>query len=196
MKRHLLLLLGTALLLANAAAQNASDMIVDEALKPSAIEKQLRVLTDEIGGRVPGNPAMDRAVQWGLGNFQQAGGENIHTEQFEIPQAWSEGATSFQIIAPMQFKVRAVSFGWSPAINAPIRARVIYVGEGTPEDLAKAGDIAGAIVVAKTDVLKTLDDLFAEYMKAPAVIDQAVKGKAAALAFLASREHDILYRHI
>ena len=196
MKRHLLLLLGTALLLANAAAQNASDMIVDEALKPSAIEKQLRVLTDEIGGRVPGSPAMDRAVQWGLGNFQQAGGENIHTEQFEIPQAWSEGATSFQIIAPMQFKVRAVSFGWSPAINAPIRARVIYVGEGTPEDFAKAGDIAGAIVVAKTDVLKTLDDLFAEYMRAPGVIDQAVKGKAAALAFLASREHDILYRHI
>ena len=196
MKRHLLPLLATLLLLASAAAQNASDMIVDEALKPSGMEKQLRVLTDEIGGRVPGTPAMDRAVQWGLRSFQEVGGENIHSEEFEIPQSWSEGATSFQVIAPVQFKVRAVSFGWSPAINAPIRARVVYVGEGTTQDFAKAGDISGAIVVAKTDVLNTLDDLFAEYMKAPGVIDQAVKGKAAALAFLASREHDILYRHI
>jgi carboxypeptidase Q len=44
-------------------------------------------------------------------------------------------------------------------------------------------------------VLKTWDDLFAEYTKAPPVIDAAVKGKARAIAFIATREHDILYRH-
>jgi Zn-dependent M28 family amino/carboxypeptidase len=186
----------TVLLWASAAAQNASDKIFAEALKPSPIDKQLRVLTDEIGGRVPGTPAMDKAVQWGLAAFKQAGGENVHAEQFTIAQGWAEGDTHFQVIGPIQFPVRAVSFGWSPAIPAPIKARVLYVGEGKPEDFAKAGDISGAIVVASTDVLNKLDDLFAEYMKAPAIVDQAVKGKAAAVAFLASREHDILYRHI
>ena len=184
------------LLLANAAAQNASDKIFAEALKPSPIDKQLRVLTDEIGGRVPGTPAMERAVQWGLASFKEAGGENAHVEPYTIAQGWSEGATSFQVMAPVQFRVRAVSFGWSPAIASPVTARVVYVGEGKPEDFAKAGDISGTIVVATTDVLRTLDDLFAEYLKAPAIIDQAVKGKAAAVAFLASRQHDILYRHI
>src|SRR5262249_25679106 len=63
-------------------------------------------------------------------------------------------------------------------------------------DFAKAGDVTGAIVVARTGVLNKLDDLFEEYLKAPGVIDQAVKAKAAAVVFLASREHDILYRHI
>ena len=196
MKKLLLLVAMAILLLASAAAQNVSDKIFAEALKPSSIDKQLRVLTDEIGGRVPGTPAMDRAVQWGLAAFKEAGGENVHAEEFTIAQGWAEGATSFQITGPQPFKVRAVSFGWSPAIAVPIKARVVYVGEGRPEDFAKAGDITGAIVIATTDVLKTLDDLFAEYMKAPAIVDQAVKGKAAALAFLSSREHDILYRHI
>jgi carboxypeptidase Q len=44
-------------------------------------------------------------------------------------------------------------------------------------------------------VLKTWDDLFAEYTKAPPVITAAVKGNAKAVAFIATREHDILYRH-
>jgi hypothetical protein len=180
----------------SAAAQNPSEKIFSEALKPSPIDKQLRVLTDEIGGRVPGTPAMDRALQWGLASFKAAGGEQVHAEPFTIAEGWGEGATSFQITAPVEFRVRSVSFGWSPAVATPIKARVVYVGSGTAEDFAKAGDIAGAIVVARTGVLNTLDDLFDEYLEAPAVIEQAAKGKAAALAFLASREHDILYRHI
>jgi Zn-dependent M28 family amino/carboxypeptidase len=44
-------------------------------------------------------------------------------------------------------------------------------------------------------VLKTWDDLFAEYANAPPVIDLAVKAKTKAVAFMATREHDILYRH-
>jgi carboxypeptidase Q len=180
----------------HALAQDRSDALFNSALKESTLEKQLRVLTDEIGGRVPGTAAMDRAVDWGLGAFKEVGGENVHSETFTIPQSWQEGNTQFQIVAPMQFTVRAVSFGWSPPIAALLKTRVIYVGEGKPEDFANVGEVNGAIVVAKTDVLNTLDDLFAEYMKAPGVIDLAVKGKAAAVAFLASREHDILYRHI
>jgi len=50
-------------------------------------------------------------------------------------------------------------------------------------------------VLVHSDVLKTWDDLFAEYSKAPPVITAALKGKAIAVAFMATREHDILYRH-
>jgi hypothetical protein len=47
-----------------------------------------------------------------------------------------------------------------------------------------------------SEVLKTWDDLFAEYLKAPPIIDAAVQGHALAIAWISSREHDILYRHI
>src|SRR4029077_1940194 len=72
---------------------------------------------------------------------------------------------------------------------------IVDVGDGTDADFTKAGDIAGKIILVHSVVLKTWDDLFAEYSKAPPVIDLAVKGKARAVAFMATREHDILYRH-
>jgi carboxypeptidase Q len=72
---------------------------------------------------------------------------------------------------------------------------IVDVGEGTAADFSKAGDIARKIVLVHTTVLKTWEDLFAEYSKAPPVIDLAVKGRALAVAFMATREHDILYRH-
>jgi len=43
-------------------AQDDSQAIIAAALRPSPIESNLRRLTDEIGGRVPGTPAMANAV--------------------------------------------------------------------------------------------------------------------------------------
>jgi carboxypeptidase Q len=81
--------------------------LIGEALKPSLLEANLRRLTDEIGGRVPGTPAFQRAVDWAVAAFKDAGA----------------------------------------------------------------------------------------YERAPAIIALAVKGKAKAIAFIATREHQILYRH-
>jgi len=50
-------------------------------------------------------------------------------------------------------------------------------------------------VLVHSDVLKTWADLFNEYVDAPAVIEAAAKANAKAVAFMATREHDILYRH-
>ena len=63
------------------------------------------------------------------------------------------------------------------------------------DEFKKAGDISGKIVLVHSAVLKTWDDLFAEYTNAPPVITAALHGKAKAVAFIATREHDILYRH-
>ena len=93
------------------------------------------------------------------------------------------------------FRVRAVSVAWAPAVAAVKHVPIVDVGEGKESDFKKAGDVTGKIVLVHTVVLKTWDDLFAEYMNAPPVIDLAVKGKAKAVAFMATREHDILYRH-
>jgi Zn-dependent M28 family amino/carboxypeptidase len=72
---------------------------------------------------------------------------------------------------------------------------IVDVGEGKEADFKRAGDVTGKIVLVHTVALKTWDDLFAEYVNAPPVVDLAVKGKAKAVAFMATREHDILYRH-
>jgi Zn-dependent M28 family amino/carboxypeptidase len=187
---------------------NAENQVIQAALQPSALEMNLRHLTDEIGGRVPGTLAMQHAVEWGAQAFTAAGADSVHTEGFTIPNSWSEGATemtattSYEIGAAKVggtvlsvFRVRAVSVAWAPALAPVKHVRVVDVGEGTEADFQKAGDVSGKLLLVHTTVLKTWDDLFAEYAKAPPIIDLAVRAKAKAVAFMATREHDILYRH-
>jgi hypothetical protein len=182
--------------------------IIKAALQPSPIESNLRHLTDEIGGRVPGTPAMQWAVEWGVQMFAVAGADRVHTEEFTIPHSWAEGDTEMSISATgtsldpkltqipnVQFRVRCVSIAWAPALAAVKHVPIIDVGSGSGDEFKKAGDISGKIVLVHSGVLKTWDDLFAEYTNAPPVITAALNGKAKAVAFIATREHDILYRH-
>ena len=182
--------------------------IIQAALQPSSLESNLRGLTDDIGGRIPGTPAMRRAVDWGVQAFKSVGADSVHTEEFTIPYSWAEGVTEMTVSATgtapdpkltqiprVEFRVRCVSIAWAPALAPVKHVPVVDVGKGSPAEFAKAGDITGKVILVHSAVLKTWDDLFAEYTTPPPVIDAAVKGKARAVAFIATREHDILYRH-
>ncbi len=178
-----------------ANAQTAVERVRDEALKPSLLEKNLRRLTDEIGGRVPGTPAMKQAVAWAVEAFRAAGADNVHTESFRMPVAWAEGATRVEVVAPVRFQVSAVSMAWSPPTRGVVRARVVDVGQGSPAELERAGNLRGALLLVHSEPMRNWDDLFAEYLRNPAIVEAAVRGRAAAIAFISTREHDLLYRH-
>lgn len=185
----------TLLLSITLLAQDHSAQLIEEALKPSPIETNLEHLTDQIGGRVPGTPAMQKAIEWGVQAFRAAGADSVHTEAFTIPTSWEEGNTQMSVIAPEHFSVRLVSLAWAPALVPQQRVPVVDVGEGSAEDFSKAGIFAGNILLVHSNEMSTWDDLFAEYLRAAGIIDRAVKGKALAIAFQSTRPHDLLYRH-
>ncbi|MFZ0878808.1 MAG: M20/M25/M40 family metallo-hydrolase [Candidatus Acidiferrales bacterium] len=164
---------------------------------PSPLAENLRHLTDEIGGRVTGSPAADKAVGWGVEAFRHAGVDEVHTEKFTIPVGWSEGATHVDVLSPVSFPVRLVSIGWSPATPAGgITSDIVDVGMGDDAAFAKAGDAAkGAIVLVHTNFLVTWDDLFNEYLHQGEIIDRAVKAGAAAVFWMSTRPSLLLYRH-
>src|SRR5580765_2213685 len=121
-----LLLLSSYLL-----AQTPADKLVAEGQKSPTLEKNLRALTDEIGGRVPGTPAMQRAEQWGVDAFKAAGGENVHTEPAQLAASWSEGNTQVEVVSPVRFHVRAVSLTWTaPANSSTEGVPIVDVGAG------------------------------------------------------------------
>ncbi len=171
--------------------------LITEALKSSSLETNLRSLTDEVGGRIPGTPAFQRATEWATSAFKEAGGERVHTEEFSMPHSWSEGTTSMtaSLYSGTTFPVRAVSVAWAPALEHATHVPIVDVGEGSEEDFARVGDISGKVLLVHTKVLVTWDDLFLEYERAPQIIGRAVKGRAKALAFMATRDRGILYRH-
>ena len=187
------LLLTTAFTLAQNSDPSAR--IINEALKPSPIESNLERLTDEIGGRVPGTPAMQKAVAWGVEAFKAAGADSVHTEEFTIQASWAEGNTQMKVVAPEAFSLRVVSLAWAPALAAQTHVRVVDIGNGTTAEFAKAADLAGSILLVHSAEMKTWDDLFEEYARAPGIIDRALQAKALAIAFQSTRPHDLLYRH-
>src|SRR5258708_16104497 len=167
---HKLAWLGLPFLtLALFAADNDSDRLIQEALKPSPLENNLRRLTDEIGGRVPGTPAMQRAVDWGVAAFKEAGADSVHTEEFTIQQSWAEGATSMTAAtySGTAFPVRAVSIAWAPALAAAKHVPVMDVGQGSEAEFAKAGDVSGKLLLVHTNVLAPSPDLFFDYEQPP-----------------------------
>jgi len=182
-------------LIAVAHAQTPAGKIIAEALKPSPIIANLQQLTDQIGGRVPGTPAMQRAIDWGVAAFKAAGADSVHTENFTIPASWAEGATTMSVVDPEPFSLRVISLAWAPALPPQHHVPIVDIGEGTGEDFGKAGDFSATILLVHSEEMRTWDDLFAEYLKAPGIIDRAVKGKALAIAFQSTRARDLLYRH-
>src|ERR1044071_1379190 len=98
MRRVPLYLLSCSTLLCTAFAQGPTDRVIAEAQKPSALEANLQQLTDQVGGRVPGTPAMQKAVDWGVAAFKAAGADSVHTEDFSIQASWAEGATRMNVV--------------------------------------------------------------------------------------------------
>jgi carboxypeptidase Q len=182
---------------ASACAQ-AAPKIIANALGTSPLADNLRRLTDEVGGRVTGSPAMARAVAWGLAAFRDAGVDEVHAEKYTIPVTWSEGNSRLEVLSPAPFPVRMVSVAWSPATPASgIEAGVVDVGEGSEADFSRIGSTArGAVLLVHTDVARTLNDLLNEYLRGPAIVDRSVAAGAAAIVWMSTREGLLLYRHL
>ena len=172
--------------------------MIQSAEGPSPLAENLRRLTDEIGGRVTGSPAAQKAVDWGVEAFRKAGLDEVHTEKFTVPVGWAEGHTRVEVLAPAPYPVRLVSIGWSPATpEEGITAELVDVGPGDEAGFARAGAAAkGAIVLVHSEILQTYEQLDGEYMAAPGIIDRAVKPGAAAIFWMSSRPNLLLYRHI
>jgi carboxypeptidase Q len=180
---------------ASSCAQAAAK-ITPIVMGDSPLAENLRKLTDEVGGRVSGSPQMAKAVDWGVAAFRAAG-IDVHTEKYTMPVTWSEGDTRLEVLGAAGFPVSLVSVGLSPAAPAGgIEAALVFVGEGSEADFARAGSsLRGAILLVHTDVSHTWQDLSKEYEVPPPIIGRAVKAGAAAILWTGERERKLLYRH-
>ncbi|HXX20552.1 MAG TPA: M28 family peptidase [Candidatus Acidoferrum sp.] len=172
--------------------------MIQSALGPSPLEENLRYLTDAIGGRVTGSPEADHAVAWAVEALRRAGVDEVHTEKFTIPVGWSEGRTHVEVLAPAPFPVRLVSIGWSPPTpGGGITADVVDVGMGDDAGFAKAGGASkGAIVLVRSKLLQSWQDLQSEYLTNAKIVRRAMNAGAAAIFWMSTRPNLLLYRHI
>lgn len=169
-----------------------------EVARSPSIEGNLRVICDELGGRMTGSASMKRAVQWAIEAFRRAGVDQVHAEEFTVPSSWEEGSTHLEVTTPSSFRVQGVSSAWSPATLANgIKGEVLAGGSGTTGFILRmAREARGKILLIRSDEVRTFQDLAKEQRDATVAHREATQVGAAAVLFISTRPNGLLYRHI
>jgi carboxypeptidase Q len=179
------------------AQSDPTAALIERVTGPSSrLESDLRTLTDEVGGRVTGSAGYERALKWGIDAFKRAGVDSVKLESYQVPAKWEGVSASASVVEPFPIPLRVVSFGLAPSTPGALLAPLVDGGAGKWADFDKLGPRArGAIVLVRTAPMKSFEDLFAEYLGGPEMMQAAVDHGAAALLVLSTRPRDLLYRH-
>jgi carboxypeptidase Q len=181
-----------------APAAGPAAALIGEVLSPrDRMEEDLRVLTDEIGGRVTGSAAYEAALQWGVEAFKRAGVDSVNLESYDAPARWEAESARASVVSPYKFPLRVASFSLASSTEGAVTAKLVDAGMGSKADFEKLGPKAkGSIALVRTRLMKTLEDLFGEYLMGPAMAEAAQAGEVTAILFQSSRPRDLLYRHL
>lgn len=137
---------------AQSPAIDPSDPIArirDEGMNRSQVMQTLSYLTDVIGPRLTASPNMKRANEWTREKLASWGLQNAHLESWgPFGRGWSLQRFCAQVIEPQDIPLIAYPKAWSPGLNGPLVADVIYVDATTDAELEKyRGKLRGTIVL-------------------------------------------------
>jgi carboxypeptidase Q len=127
------------------AYREPASRLIGEAVSGTFAWDRLAVLTDTIGNRLSGTPALDRAIQWAVAEMNRDGLENVHTERVMVPR-WVRGSESAEIVEPARHTIAMLGLGDSVGTTGDgIQAEVLVVHTFDELD-AKAAQARGKIV--------------------------------------------------
>ncbi|HKG11742.1 MAG TPA: M20/M25/M40 family metallo-hydrolase [Pyrinomonadaceae bacterium] len=129
---------------------DAVERIKDEGVNRSRLLETVEYITDVIGPRLTGSPALRRANEWTRERLTQYGLVNAHLEPWgPFGRGWTLKRFSAEVVAPQAFPLLAYPRAWSPALDAPLTADVVLVEANNDGELQKyKGTLRGKIVLA------------------------------------------------
>jgi carboxypeptidase Q len=189
--------IGLSTIAASPAPARKTAPIAAEVLSDrSRLEEDLRILCDEVGGRPTGSMAYGAALEWGLEAFRRAKVDSVALESYDAPAKWEPVGAGAEVLSPVRFRLRVVSFGNAPSTAGTLKAVLVDAGNGSRVEFAKLGTRArGSIALVRTKPMLSFDDLFAEYLAGPEMVKAAEASGVAAVLFMSTRPRDLLYRH-
>lgn len=135
------MLLALALLASPLAAQTGVDTtgvgaLLDQALNHSEVVANLEYLTDVIGPRLTGSPAMKKANDWTEAKFKSYG-LAASQEAWEYGVTWERGPITFRLDAPFSRQLTAHSWAWTVGTGGKmLTGPVVLVDVSSAESLA------------------------------------------------------------
>jgi hypothetical protein len=103
-----------------------AERIIGAAIKTPGAFHKLQRLCDEIGHRLAGSPALDRAIAWALNTMKGEGHERVRAEPVMVP-SWVRGEESLLMLTPRIERIPLLGLGGSVGTPHPIEAEVVAV---------------------------------------------------------------------
>jgi carboxypeptidase Q len=124
--------------------------VVVQALDHTEVMKNLQHLTDVIGPRLSGSPAMRRANEWTAERFR-AYGLSAALEPYDFGVAWERGPVSVRLVEPFTRAVTAFSWAWTAGTGGKaLTGPVVRTDLANPDSFAVyKGRVRGAWVLPK-----------------------------------------------
>src|SRR5215204_2577727 len=109
---------------------------IDQAMNHSEVMQNLQHLTDVIGPRLSGSPAMRHANEWTASRFQ-AYGLTSRLEPYEFGVTWQRGDATLRLLQPFSRAITAHSWAWTAGTSGKsVAGPVVLTDLSTPESLA------------------------------------------------------------
>ncbi len=123
--------------------------IKDEGLNRSEVSQTVSYLTEVIGPRLTGSPALYRANEWTRHRLTSWGLQNAHLEPWgPFGRGWTLKRFYAQITEPLSIPLNAYPKAWSPGTTGTLIADVVYVDAKDQSELQKyKGRLKGTIVL-------------------------------------------------
>ena len=123
------------------AAQSTLDTagvgaLIDQAMNRSEVMQNLQHLSDVIGPRLSGSPAMRRANDWSAERFRSYG-LTAALEPYSFGVTWERGPASLRLVHPFSRAMTAHSWAWTAGTGGRVLAGPVVLADlTTPESLA------------------------------------------------------------
>jgi len=141
------LVTAAVLALSHPAQEKPEDRLAKLIHDGTAME-DLAYLSDEIGARLTGSVACDKAQQWAMAKMKEYGAENVHREAYSFPSRWERGTEDRLTLLTQSGKEIGVhAMAWNPATKGAITADAMLLEGRVDELLKRVDDYKGKIVV-------------------------------------------------
>jgi carboxypeptidase Q len=122
--------------------------IRDEGFNRSEVIQTLSHLTDKIGPRLTGSPALKEANIWTKKKLAKWGLKKAHLAGFKFGPGWTMQRVEVFMTAPRRTQLYAMPISWHPGTKGVLEAKVIHAPLRSKADFKKwEGKLKGKIVL-------------------------------------------------
>ena len=141
-------------------------------------------LTTEVGQRLAGTEAEQRARDWAVRKLTAMGFSNVHVEPFDMP-VWTRGAEGAEIVAPFPQKLAVAALGNSGSTGpAGITGEVIHFDSVDALKAAPDSAVRGKIVFIDHNMMPAQDGSGYGQFGAPRRQGPTIASKKGAIAIV------------